>query len=233
MRRTWIVGLFVGLVGLAVAGCTSGGSSSSANLPAPATLLASAGTSARSVTSVHFSIVVNGTLPAVPLTNADGDLNAAGQARGNAKIALLGQLTQVDFVLVDRIFYIKGPTGGYQKVPASLAGNLFDPSAILDPNRGIAKVLGSVQNPKTVARESVNGTDCYRITGKIGKAAVSALIPGINTDVNATLWVAAASKNLPVKAEFAVPGNGGSQGASVDVVFSAINVPVTVTAPAN
>ena len=232
MRRTWIVGLFVGLIGLA-AGCTSGGSSSNANLPAAATLLASGGTATRSVTSVHFSIVVNGTLPGVPLTNADGDLNAQGQAKGNAKIALLGQLTQVDFVLVNRIFYIKGPTGGYQKVPASLAGSLFDPSAILDPNRGIAKVLGSVRNPKTEAKETVNGIDCYRITGKISKATVSALIPGINTDVNATLWVAADSKNMPVKAEFAVPGSGGSQGASVDVVFSGINVPVTVTAPAN
>lgn len=234
MRRTWIVGLFVGLVGLAgLTACTSGGSTSNASLPSAATLLASAGSSARSVTSVHFSIVVNGTLAGVPIQNADGDLNAQGQAKGNAKVALLGQLTQVDFVLVDRIFYLKGPTGGYQKIPASLAGNLFDPSAILDPNRGIAKVLGSVQNPKTEARESVNGTDCYRITGKISKATVSALIPGINSDVNATLWVAADSKNLPVKAEFTVPGAGGSQGASVDVTFSGVNVPVTVTAPAN
>ncbi len=230
MRRTWIVGLFVGLVGL-VAGCTSGGAASSANLPAASTLLASAGNSARSVTSVHFSIVVNGTLAGVPIQNADGDLNARGQAKGNAKISLLGQLTQVDFVLVDRIFYLKGPTGGYQKVSASLAGNLFDPTAILDPNRGIAKVLGNVAGAATQGRETVNGTDCYRITGKISKATVSALIPGIGVDVTATLWVAADSRNLPVKAEFVVPGSGGSQGATVDVTFSNVNAPVTVTAP--
>lgn len=185
----------------------------------------------RSVSSVHFSIVVNGTLTGVPIQNADGDLNSQGQAKGNAKIALLGQLTQVDFVLVDRIFYLKGPTGGYQKVPASLAGDLFDPSAILDPDRGVAKVLASVQGPQTQARESVNGVDCYRVAGKISKATVAALIPGISSDVNATLWVASDSRHLPVKAEFAVPGSGGSQGATVDVTFSAINTPVTVTAP--
>jgi lipoprotein LprG len=231
MRRTWIVGLFVGIVA-AVGGCTSGGATGTATLPAASTLLASAGNSTRSVSSVHFSIVVNGTLPGVPIQNADGDLNAQGQAKGNAKIALLGQLTQVDFVLVNRTFYLKGPTGGYQKVPASIAGNLFDPTAILDPNRGIAKVLSQTQGAQTQARESVGGVDCYRITGKVDKGVVAALIPGINQNVNATLWVAADSKNLPVKAEFAVPGSGGTQGATVDVTFSNVNQPVTVTAPA-
>jgi lipoprotein LprG len=232
MRRIRIVvGLAVALVAL-VAGCSSGGSASTANLPAASTLLASAGTSMRSVTSVHFSIVVNGTLAGVPIQNADGDLNAQGSAKGNAKVALLGQLTQVDFVLVNKIFYLKGPTGGYQKIPASLAGSLFDPSAILDPNRGIAKILTSVQGMQTQDKESVNGTDCYKITGKVGSAIVSALIPGITVDVTATLWVAADSKNLPVKASFAVPGAGGSQGATVDVTFSNVNVPVTVTVPA-
>jgi lipoprotein LprG len=231
MRRIRIVvGLVVGLA-LVVAGCSSGGSSSTANLPAASSLLSTAGASMRSVTSVHFSIVVNGTLSGVPIQNADGDLNAQGDAKGNAKIALLGQLTQVDFVLVNKIFYIKGPTGGYQKIPASLAGSLFDPSAILDPNRGIAHILTSVQGAQTVDRESVGGVDCYKLTGKVSSSVVSGLIPGINADVNATLWLAADSKNLPVKASFAVPGTGGAQGATVDVTFSNVNAPVSVSAP--
>jgi len=94
------------------------------------------------------------------------------------------------------------------------------------------KVLTQTQGAQTQARESVNGTDCYRITGKVDKGVVSALIPGINQDVTATLWVTADSRNLPVKASFAVPGSGGSQGATVDVTFSNVNQPVTVTAPA-
>jgi lipoprotein LprG len=230
MRRTWIAASLVGLLGLAA--CSSGGSANTANLPAAGPLLATAGSSMSSVTSVHFSIVVNGTLAGVPIQNADGDLNAQGQAKGNAKVSLLGQLTQVDFVLVNQTFYLKGPTGGWQKVSAALAGNLFDPSAILDPNRGVAKVLGTMQGAQTQAQESVNGTDCYKITGKIAKNIVSAIIPGITVDVGATLWLATDAKHLPVKAEFAVPGSGGAQGATVDVIFSQVNVPVTVTAPA-
>ena len=222
--------MVVGLLGLAA--CTSGGSANTGNLPAAGPLLATSASSMSSVTSVHFSIVVNGTIAGVPIQNADGDLNARGQAKGNAKVSLLGQLTQVDFVLVDQTFYLKGPTGGWQKVSAALAGNLFDPAAILDPNRGVARVLGSVRGAQTRAQESVTGTDCYKITGKIAKNVVSAIIQGISVDVDATIWVATDARHLPVKAEFAVPGSGGAQGATVDVTFSKVNVPVAVTAPA-
>ena len=229
MRRL-LLGL--GLLAVLAAGCTSGSSSTTSNLPAASTLLANSGSSMRGVTSVHFTINVNGTLANVPIQNAEGDLNAQGQAKGNAKITELGELLQVDFVLVNSTFYIKGATGGYTKVPASLAGSLFDPTAILDPNRGIAKVLTSVQGASTQAKETVDGVDCYRIGGKVSKDVVAALVPGISSDVTATLWVATDSKNLPVKAEFAVPGAGGSQGAKIDVGISNYNSPVTVTPPA-
>lgn len=229
-RRTWAFGLLAALVALVVAGCSGG--SSQANLPAASTLLHNSGTAMKSVTSVHFSIVVNGTLPGVPIQNADGDLNAQGQAKGSAKISELGTFLQVDFVLINKTFYLKGATGGYQKVPAAIAGNLFDPSVILDPNKGIANVLTSVRGATTQGKESVNGTDCYKITGTVGKDVVAAIVPGISSDVQATIWVAASGQNLPVKAEFAVPGNGGSQGAKIDVSISNVNAPVTVTAPA-
>ena len=225
MRR-----LVVALVGLVlVAGCSSSGSGS---LPAAGTLLGNSAKSMRSVTSVHFAITVDGTLPGVPVQNADGDLNARGQAKGSAKISELGQTLQVDFVLIDRTFYLKGPTGDYQRIPAALAGNLFDPTAILDPNRGVAKVLTSVRGAATQGREKVGGVDCYKITGKVSKNVVSALLPGIGKDVDATIWVSADRQNLPVRAEFSVPGNGGSQGARVDVSISHVNEPVSVTVPA-
>jgi lipoprotein LprG len=233
LRRVRVIGLLATMAALATAavGCTSG-NSGTAGLPAASSLLADSGAAMRGVTSVHFAITVNGTLAGVPIQNADGDLNSKGQAKGNAKISELGQFLQVDFVLVDKNFYLKGPTGGYQRIPAALAGNLFDPSAILDPDRGVAKVLTSVRSPSTQARETVDGTDCYRITGKVAKDVVAALVPGIGADVTATVWVAADGQHLPVRAEFAVPGAGGSQGARVDVDISKVNAPVTVTVPA-
>ncbi|HEY1570736.1 MAG TPA: LppX_LprAFG lipoprotein [Pseudonocardiaceae bacterium] len=226
-----VLGLLVAVATLVLAGCTGGGSDS-ATLPAGSSLLASSGAAMRSVTSVHFTIDVNGTLAGVPIQNADGDLNAQGAAKGSAKISEFGAFVEVNFVLLNSTFYVQGPTGGYQKIPAALAGSLFDPTAILDPDRGVAKVLTSVQGATTKDRESVNGTDCYRVTGRVAQNVVSALVPGISSDVGATVWVAADGKHLPVKAEFAVPGAGGSQGAKVDVTISKVNAPVNVTAPA-
>jgi lipoprotein LprG len=228
LRRP-LLGLLVAMATVVLAGCTGG--SDTANLPSGSALLASSGAAMRSVTSVHFAIDVNGTLAGVPIQNADGDLNAQGAAKGSAKVSEFGAFVEVNFVLLDGTFYVQGPTGGYQKIPAALAGNLFDPTAILDPDRGVAKVLTSVQGATTRGRESVNGTDCYKITGRVARDVVAALVPGINADVGATVWVAAGGKHLPVRAEFAVPGNGGSQGAKVDVSISKVNEPVTVTAP--
>jgi lipoprotein LprG len=227
LRRS-VLGLLLVAATLVAAGC----SSNSPTLPAASGLLDAAGTAMRSVSSVHFSLTVDGTLPDVPVQKADGDLNRQGQAKGSATITELCQVVQVDFVLVNNDFFIKGPTGGYQRLPAALVGGLFDPTAILDPDRGVAKVLTSVRGAQTQATESVAGTDCYRITGTVSKDVVSALVPGIGKDVTATVWVATAGRHLPVRAQFQVPGNGGSQGARITVDLSRVNAPVSVTAPA-
>ena len=143
-----------------VAGCTGGASNTSATTTTQGAqaLLQKSSASMSAVTSVQFSLTVAGDLTAVPVHNATGSLTKAGDAKGSAQITELGQLVQVDFVLVGDTFYLKGPTGGYTKVPVSLAESLFDPTAILDPNRGIAHVLASVQNPQAAGGDTVNGT---------------------------------------------------------------------------
>lgn len=235
-RRPFALGFLAVLASAALplaAACTGGNAmTTSASLPAAATLLKTASATMASVHSVHFDLGVTGTLPGVPVQSASGDLNSQGQAKGNAKLSTFGQLTQVDFVLLGSDFYLKGPTGGYSKVSAAMVSGLFDPSAILDPNRGVAKVLSNVHNAQTVGREQVNGADTYKITGSVDRTIVSSLVPGLDSTAQTTLWVTADSHDQPVKAEFAVPGKGGAQGATVDVDISKANVPVTVTAPA-
>jgi len=230
--RVWLLTPLC-LVAVLLAGCTgsSNNATNTANLPGAPALLATSAAATRDVRSVHFTLSINGNLANLPVRTAEGDLNSAGQAKGNAQITALGQLVQVDFVLVNNTFYMKGATGGYQHFPASFASNLFDPSAILDPNRGVAKVLASVQNPKTEAQEDTAGTPTYRISGKLSKDVVAALLPGLDSDVTTTLWVATDAKHLPVKAELLVPGSAGGQGATVDMTISNINAPVSVSAP--
>jgi lipoprotein LprG len=240
-RRILVLCAALAAIGTLAAGCqngsdastagSTGSSSSTANPPSAAALLRTSSSSTQDVTSVQFNLTITGNLPAVPVHSATGSLNSAGQAKGNAEISELGQLMQVDFVLTDDTFYLKGPTGGYQKIPASEAESLFDPTAILDPKRGVANVLANIQNPRSQGTETVNGTATDKITGKVSSAVVSQLVPGITSDVSATLWLAQDAKALPAKAEFSVPTTAGGSGATVEVTLSNYNQPVSVSAP--
>src|SRR5262245_51835558 len=133
--------------------CSSGEPSDSGSLPDGAGLLKDAAASTASAKSAHFTLTVNGELQDLPVKKAEGDLTreggSGGAAKGTVSMELMGSLFEGDFVLVDDSLYIKGPTGGWQKLPATLVRSLYDPAAILDPDRGVAHVLGSAQNVKT------------------------------------------------------------------------------------
>ena len=80
--------------------------------------------------------------------------------------------------------YIKGPTGGFSKVPAALAGRIYDPSAILNPDKGVAKVLTSVTNPHHHQHATA---DSWLVSGTVPAAVAAGLVPGITTDVSRRL----------------------------------------------
>jgi lipoprotein LprG len=224
LRRTLLAA--VALAASIVTGCSSG---SDASLPEAGALLKDSASAAGSVTSTHFTMKVNGTVPGLSVHSLDGDLTKAdgGGAKGTGTLELLGQVVDAQFVLVNGSLYIKGPTGGFQQIPASLSSSIYDPSAILDPQRGIPKVLSSVQGPKTDGKEDVDGTPTYRVTGTVPKDALAALVPGVSSDANATFWLRQDGGHLPVKASLGYQG-----GAGVDVTLSDVDKPVTVTAPA-
>ncbi|MEV6641495.1 LppX_LprAFG lipoprotein [Amycolatopsis sp. NPDC051371] len=224
LRRTLLA--LVALSAAIVSGCSSSGE---ASLPEAAALLKDSASAAGGVTSTHFTLKVNGTVPGLSVHSLDGDLTKAngGGAKGTGTLELMGQVVDAQFVLVNGSLYIKGPTGGFQRIPAALSSSIYDPSAILDPQRGIPKVLSSVQGPKTDGKEDIDGTPTYRVTGTVPKDALAALVPGASSDANATFWLRQDGGHLPVKASLGYPG-----GASVDVTLSDVDKPVTVTAPA-
>ena len=224
LRRSLLA--VVALSAAIVTGCSSSGD---ASLPDAGALLKDSASAAGGVTSTHFTLKVNGTVPGLSVHSVDGDLTKAngGGAKGTGTLELMGQVVDAQFVLVNGSLYIKGPTGGFQQIPAALSSAIYDPSAILDPQRGIPKVLSSVQGPKTDGTEDVGGTPAYRVTGTVPKDAMAALVPGVSSDANATFWLRQDGGHLPVKASLGFPG-----GASVDVTLSDVDKPVTVTAPA-
>jgi lipoprotein LprG len=205
-------------------------STDTTNLPAAADLMSQSESVMSSLTSVHFAIDVKGALPGIPLQSAVGDLTKEGNAKGTAKIVELGSTIEADFVILGQDFYLNAGTGGYQKLPLSTASSIFDPSAILDPNRGIVKLMTAASASKTEAREQVNGKDAYRVAVTPDPATVSGLIPGAGAGTTGKIWIDATSHEV-VKGVFTVPPSGSDKGATVTITMSNFNAPVTISAP--
>ena len=212
---------------LALTACTSSGSSGvpTAVTPIPTELLASSATAMSDVTSAHFAITVAGQLPTITVQQAEGDLTAAGDAQGTASIVQFGQLIEAEFVLVDGQLYLKGPTGGFTQVPAALAGEVYDPSAILNSDTGVAKVLSSVTDPAIVGSDGDN----WVVTGNVPADVVAGLVPGLSSDAAAEFTIAMAGAQLS-SAVFTLAGADGKP-ATVTVSLSDLNAPLTITAP--
>ncbi|GLZ36319.1 lipoarabinomannan carrier protein LprG [Lentzea sp. NBRC 105346] len=210
MAARWMVLLALTLL----TGCTSSG-----DLPDGATVLSKSSDAMRSVTSTHFTIKVEGDLPDVNVKDAVGDLTNTGDSKGNAKVSLGGNLVQIEYVLVEKNLYFKGPTGGFTKLPAAFAGQVYDPTAILNPDKGVANVLKSSKDAKT---ESAG--DQTVVNAVVPKDVIAKLVPGISGDVKAKYTVD--KENRLVQGLFELTG-----GQKVQIGLSDFNKSLTITAP--
>ena len=211
-------------VAVALTACSGG----SGKLPAGADLLKQSSTAMANVTSVGFSLRTDGQ-PGIPVKSADGKLLKSGDAQGNMQISQLGLSVQLDFTLVGNTVYVKGLTGGVQKLDKAAVTKQYDPSAILDPQRGVSALLTKAVAPKTEAKEAVNGQDAYRVKATLPKGAAAALIPGLTQDVPGLAWISTKDHRL-LRVKATVPGASGSTG-SVTVTLSDFNGKFTIAPP--
>jgi lipoprotein LprG len=182
------------------------------------------------VKTAHFVLTVDGAITGLSLSKAEGDLTKEGNAKGTATIEQSGIKVEAAFVIVDQWLYLKLATGGYQKLPLAVAATVYDPSAILDPQRGAAQLLRTAKNPKTEALEKVDGKDAYKVTFDPDPTALAALIPTNASGVTATVWLYADSKKI-AKAQFVIPTSGSAGKGTVTVVFSNYDAAVSISAP--
>ncbi len=219
-----IIALVAALVIALVASC-SGGGAQKTTLPDGAQLLNDSSTAMRTVTTIHFTIRAQGNVPNVPLRYADGRLTRQGTAQGTAKVDRGGQLVQEEFVIIGDTLYLRGPTGDFQKLPSSVAGAVYDPSVILNPDRGIAALLVSGKDATTEARELVGRVDTYRLRANFPRQSLGTLVPGLSKDTPGQVWIAVQGSRV-VKAQFPV-GDG-----LISVHFADYDAPVLINGPA-
>lgn len=215
---------------LALSGCTKKAADTPSELPSGAQLMAEGDKAMSDVKSAHFTLKVDGEVKGLSVSHAEGDLTREGSAQGTAKAKQFGMVVELTFIIVGQDLFIKGPTGGYQKMPLATAADVYDPSAILDPQRGAAKLLRTAKNPKTEARESVDGKDAYKVSFEPDTAALSSLVPAKLTGVKGLVWLDVDTKRI-AKAEFKVPASGSDPEATITVTFTNYDAPVTISAP--
>jgi lipoprotein LprG len=228
MSRTLRAVAALSILAIALTGCSK--KSNNSTLPPGTQLMAEGDKAMSDVKSAHFVLTVDGQINGLALSKAEGDLTKEGKAKGTATIDQSGIKVEAAFIIVDQFAYLKLATGGYQKLPLAVAATVYDPSAILDPERGAAKLLRTAKNPKTEAIEKVDGKDAYKISFEPDAAALAALIPTSATGVTATVWLYTDSKKI-AKAQFVIPTSGSAAKGTVTVVFSNYDAPVTISAP--
>src|SRR5262245_51580219 len=226
-------GAVLALLALIAAGtgaCTTKKATPGAQLPDAGGLLISSQLAMRQVQTVHGTIDVTGSISGLGLHRADGQLTREGKAKGTAVIEQSGQPVEVQFVIVGSTLYLKGPTGGFQSLPLALASTVYDPSAILDPNRGMVKLMASARGARTEAQEAVDGQPAYRVGFTPDDTVMAVLIPGIGAGSTAKVWIATDTKRL-LKAAFTLPATSVDKGGSASIRFTDYDQPVTINAP--
>jgi lipoprotein LprG len=215
---------------LLFAGCSKS-EDSGKELPDAATLLKESSETTKAQSSVHLKLSVQGEIQELPIETLEGDLTNAPAvaAQGKANLIFLGQkLADVGFVVADGNLFAALTSGGaYQDFGP--AADIYDVSAILNPDTGLANILANFTEPKADGRETVNGVETVRVTGTVTADAVNKIAPQIAATgpVPATAWIQEDGKHELAQAKLDVSPNN-----SITMNTTEWGKPVTVTKPA-
>lgn len=175
--------------------------------------------------SVAFTVTSEGKTPVI-VKGGEMKLLRNGDAEGTLTVEQQGQNVEMKVVALGDSIYLDAGTGGWRKLPKALAASMYDPSAVLDPQRGIAKLLTSATAPQAQAMEKVDGKETYRVGATLPKEQIAGLIPGINADLKGQVWVSKADHRL-VKVRGAFPEGQGA----VVISFTEFDAPYKISAP--
>ena len=171
---------------LGAAGC--GGDES---LPADQ-VIQKASPAMQAATSFHFTL--ESSKPDKPsaglfISKADGDVMKPDKLKGDLSATVAGIPINSKVVISGKDQYWTDPMSGqWATIPSA-----FNVSQFFDPSKGVTDILGSVKNLAADGRESVDGTDTYRLKGQVPTSSLKALSTEVSatSDLTTTLWIGA------------------------------------------
>jgi lipoprotein LprG len=229
VRSLWLILTALLAAAVLIAGCSSSSNKSSESLPDAASLLKDSNAATRNLKSVHLVLTVEGEIKELPIKTLTGDLSQspAVAAQGNAKLLFQGSDVDANFVVFDGTLYVA--LSGDSYIDMGPATDVYDISAILNPDTGLANVLANFSDPKSESIETINGVQTVKVTGQVSADAVNKIAPPIKATgpVPGTAWIEKDGDHKLVQAKLEP-----SSGNSVQMTLSDWDKPVTVNKPA-
>ena len=215
------------VLALLAAGCGGGG-----NLPPARSLLDRSAKAMGDVSTVRFTIDIDGIVAPLTIRTVRGVLTRAGNATGTVSIALGNDLEEEDFVLVGKALYLRGATGPYQLAPESFTGRVYDPSVLLTPDHGLPAELSGAQDARTQGTERVNGVSTYRVSATLAPDLLNGLtlLENPQKRLPATLWISQDDGRLE-KAEVTFRTHLVSEDTRLTLTLTDFDKPVDIKPP--
>lgn len=207
------------------------GSSPSAQVSA-AVLLQKAKTTADAASAVHFVLTSsNVSLSGTNLVSGEGDLVRPSSLQGTFSVAVSGFTAKVDVASVGDVFEAKLPfTNHFQKTNPANFG-LTNPALLLDPQKGLAKLLTLAQNPKLGPTKRVGGELLDTVSYSVPGSAVPVL-PDANPSRPVQLTVAIDPRSYQLRSVTLVgPLTSATSDSTYVVTLTKYDEHVTVTLP--
>ena len=126
------------------------------------------------LSSVRFSLDVEGTVSGLQIKDASGIVTREGEVSARAQVMTAGRLIEYEVIVADGVTYLKGPTGGFIEIPEEFAARFYDPRKLLEAG-GVGRTLSQARNAKTETLENVNGRPAYRISSDVDISLIQGL----------------------------------------------------------
>jgi lipoprotein LprG len=211
-----------------IAGCSKNSAQSGGPLPDATTLVTQSTAVTKKLTNAHLVLTVNGKITGLPVKTLSGDLTTTPgtAASGNATISIGGSDIQVNFVVIDGDLYATLTPNKWSDF--GKASDIYDPSALLNPDTGVANVLANFSNAKAEGRDNINGQSTIRISGNVTPDAVNKIASPFNATqpVPSTVWIQETGDHQLAQVQLQKDSSN-----SVQLTLSNWGQPVQVTKP--
>lgn len=126
-------------------------------------------------------------MPGLFVSAAEGDVVRPDKLKASVNATFAGLPINVQAIVDGQNQYMTDPASG-RWMTSTAAVNVMQ---YFDPNKGVSDLLTNLKNATSDGKESVDGTETYRLKAMVPTSALSAFSPEVTAqgDLTTTLWI--------------------------------------------